>query len=50
MKRPGRATGVVTVKPPARNRGVFQKILQKKEESGELEKGSTELEVAKRLL
>jgi hypothetical protein len=50
MKRPGRATGVVTVKPPARNRGVFQKILQKKEESGELEKGSTDLEVAKRLL
>jgi hypothetical protein len=49
MKRPPR-DGVITVEPPARNRGVFQRILHKKEESGELEKGSTALEVAKRLL
>ena len=50
LERPERATGVITVKPPARNKGLFQKIIHKKEESGELEKDSPALKAAKKLL
>jgi hypothetical protein len=40
LDRPKRASGPITMKRPARNQGLLRRIVKKKLESGELNKGS----------